>query len=52
MSYLKNDMRLRCNTPEHAWYTALASVGIVLYPIGIPVLFLGLMVRQPTTPPA
>jgi hypothetical protein len=46
VKYLKFDMRLRCDTPEHSWYTMLATVGVIIYPIGIPAFFYGLMVRS------
>lgn len=43
--YLVADMDIECYTPVHDTYTSLASLGVLLYPIGIPVSFLFLMLR-------
>ena len=37
-------MRLDCDSEEHKGYEALASIGIILFPIGVPVIFLYLLV--------
>ena len=43
--YLEADLDIKCYTPEHATYQSLASLGVLLYPIGIPLSFLVLMLK-------
>ena len=44
--YLVADMRLSCDTPEHRWYTGVASFAMLIYPLGVPALFLGMMIMN------
>jgi hypothetical protein len=39
-SFLKADLSIQCNTPQYKAYATLAGVGIIVYPIGIPLYFL------------
>ena len=43
--YLMDDLSIECYTPTHSWYQSLAVVGVVLYPVGIPLAFLFLLFR-------
>ncbi|CAN0013328.1 unnamed protein product, partial [Ectocarpus sp. 6 AP-2014] len=38
-SYLRADYSLSCNTVTHTWYKVYAGIMIVVYPIGIPLLY-------------
>ncbi|CAM9831277.1 unnamed protein product [Scytosiphon promiscuus] len=38
-SYLRADYRLTCYTTKHKWYMVYAGVMILVYPIGIPLLY-------------
>ncbi|CAN0047697.1 unnamed protein product, partial [Ectocarpus fasciculatus] len=38
-SYLRADYSLSCNTTTHTWYKVYAGIMIVVYPIGIPLLY-------------
>ncbi|CAN0475629.1 unnamed protein product, partial [Ectocarpus sp. 12 AP-2014] len=38
-SYLRADYSLSCKTDTHTWYKVYAGVMIVVYPIGIPLLY-------------
>jgi hypothetical protein len=44
-NYLMDDLSIECYTPTHSWYQSLAVVGVVLYPVGIPLAFLFLLFR-------
>ena len=44
-SYLIQDLTFECYTREHKFYMILGVVGILLYPIGIPAVFLILLWR-------
>ena len=44
--WLVADMRLACDSAEHGGYRALASVGILVFPVGVPLAFLALMWRH------
>lgn len=44
--YLVADLRQQCYTGDHTREIFLASVGVLVYPLGIPVLFLGLLVNS------
>merc|ERR1719181_1458592 len=39
-SFLKADLSIQCYTPQYKGYATLAAVGILVYPIGIPLYFL------------
>ena len=41
--YLEADMDIECYTPVHTTYQSLAALGVLLYPIGIPISFTALM---------
>ena len=43
--YLGADLDIECYTEKHATYQSLAALGVLLYPIGIPLSFLILMLR-------
>eukprot|EP00959_Pyramimonas_sp_CCMP1952_P400274 8386869-Pyramimonas_sp.AAC.1 len=43
--WVKRDVHVRCYTAEHSAYQTLAGAGILLYPLGIPLLFYGIMLR-------
>ena len=38
--YLKADMTIDCKSADHLWYQGVAAFLIVLYPIGIPAMYL------------
>eukprot|EP00752_Nemacystus_decipiens_P008148 g7287.t1 len=38
-SFLRADYSLSCNTTRHTWYKVYAGIMIVVYPIGIPLLY-------------
>ena len=42
--YLVADMRLSCDSAEHQWYTAVASIAMLIYPVGVPAVFLSMMI--------
>lgn len=42
-SYLRADYRIRCDTDKHRLFQSYAVFMIFLYPVGIPVLFAGLL---------
>jgi hypothetical protein len=44
--YLRADYSIQCYTPEHKLYQAYAAVMILIYPIGIPLLYTWLLWRQ------
>ena len=44
-NYLMDDLSIECYTPTHTWYQSVAVVGVVLYPVGIPLAFLFLLYR-------
>ena len=37
--YLKADLSINCDSPEHKFYEAFATVCIIVYPIGVPLLY-------------
>jgi len=39
--YLQDDLSIACYTPTHTFYQLLGVVGVLLFPIGIPLAFLG-----------
>ena len=41
--YLKQDLRIKCYDSVHAVEMGIACVGVLLYPLGIPLTFLTLM---------
>jgi hypothetical protein len=41
--WLKSDLRIKCYDTEHNLEMAIAVVGLLLYPLGIPMMFLTLM---------
>lgn len=43
-AYVRADYRLTCSTPRHSWYEAYAAIMVVVYPVGIPVVFAWLLV--------
>jgi hypothetical protein len=43
--YIKQDVSIPCYGSTHNGYQVLAAIGVLLYPIGIPVLFYGLHIR-------
>eukprot|EP00976_Prorocentrum_cordatum_P100011 1192065-Prorocentrum_minimum.AAC.2 len=43
--YIKHDVSIPCYDARHNSYQLLAALGVLLYPIGIPVLFYGLLLR-------
>jgi len=45
--YLMDDLTIACYTPTHTFYQLIGVVGILLYPIGIPLAFLGEAPSQP-----
>jgi hypothetical protein len=57
VSYLAQDTSLLCSGDEYSQYSILGAVGILLYPVGIPCVFLFLVLRfrhvrhQPTVQP-
>jgi Transient receptor potential (TRP) ion channel len=44
--YLRADYSIQCDTAEHKLYKVYAAVMIIIYPIGIPVLYTWLLWRQ------
>lgn len=44
-SFVIDDLSVRCDTPEHGRMRALAAFWIVIFPIGVPVFFLGLLFK-------
>ena len=40
---MRDDLRIQCGSPEHGDATSLAYLAIVLYPVGIPLLYLLLL---------
>ena len=44
-SFLRADYSLECDTPEHTVAKGLAYLGLLMYPIGISVLYILLMLR-------
>jgi len=49
--YLVQDYSVECNTPEHHAFRVYAAAMIILYPVGVPLLFAWLLVlrRSPKT---
>ncbi|KAG5183657.1 hypothetical protein JKP88DRAFT_290263 [Tribonema minus] len=45
-SYLRADYSLQCDTSEHSAYLVYSSCMIFIYAVGIPALFLGLILRH------
>ena len=43
--FVKHDVSIPCYDATHSGYQMLASLGVLLYPIGIPLLFYGLLIR-------
>jgi hypothetical protein len=41
--YLHTDLRMRCYEAEHSRILPIAAVGIALWPVGVPLLFAGLV---------
>ena len=41
--YMVSDQSLSCNTEEHKTYSLYAAGMIFVYPIGIPLLYFGLL---------
>ena len=41
--YLHTDLRMRCYEAEHSRILPLAAAGIALWPVGVPLLFAGLV---------
>ena len=37
--YLKADLSINCDSPEHKFYKAFATACIIVYPIGVPLLY-------------
>ena len=48
-SWLLHDLRLQCFTPEWNTVAIVAGVAIVVYPVGIPLLFFSLLYRHRRT---
>ena len=46
-SFLRADFAIECGTPEHDQVVTLAWVGILLYPVGISLLYIVLSRNQP-----
>jgi hypothetical protein len=46
LSYLRADYSVQCGTDEHKLYKAYAAVMMLIYPIGIPLLYTWLLWRQ------
>eukprot|EP00611_Tribonema_gayanum_P017500 TRINITY_DN3019_c0_g1_i1.p1 TRINITY_DN3019_c0_g1~~TRINITY_DN3019_c0_g1_i1.p1 ORF type:complete len:453 (+),score=56.01 TRINITY_DN3019_c0_g1_i1:119-1477(+) len=44
-SYLRADYSIECYTPEHTAYHIFAGVMVLVYPIGIPALYMGTLWR-------
>ncbi|CAM9644386.1 unnamed protein product [Ectocarpus sp. 13 AM-2016] len=38
-SYLRADYSIQCHTDKHTWYKVYAGVMIMVYPVGIPILY-------------
>jgi hypothetical protein len=47
--YLKADYRQNCDTDQHFYYTCYGSLAVLVYPIGIPVLFGYLLYKHKDT---
>jgi hypothetical protein len=45
-SYLRADYSVSCNTAKHTAYQAYAAVMILVYPVGIPLLYTWLLLRE------
>ena len=45
--FLVQDYSLQCDTPEHKAFQAFAAIMIVVYPIGIPLMYTFLLLRRP-----
>merc|ERR1740130_2270637 len=43
-SFMRDDLKIKCGSPEHDDAVGLASLAIVLYPVGIPLLYLLLLI--------
>ena len=46
-AFLASDYSIKCDTSEHKAYSIYAGIMIFLYPIGIPLLYLWLLLRRP-----
>eukprot|EP00611_Tribonema_gayanum_P026107 TRINITY_DN611_c0_g2_i4.p1 TRINITY_DN611_c0_g2~~TRINITY_DN611_c0_g2_i4.p1 ORF type:complete len:798 (+),score=114.47 TRINITY_DN611_c0_g2_i4:65-2458(+) len=44
-SYLRADYSIECYTPEHTAYRIFAGVMVLVYPIGVPALYMGTLWR-------
>jgi hypothetical protein len=44
--YLTADYRLRCDGEDYAFYSTVAALGILVYPIGTPLLYFTLLYRN------
>lgn len=42
-SYLIADYSINCDTPEHSFYIAYASIMVLIYPVGVPLTYLILL---------
>jgi hypothetical protein len=45
-SYLRADYSISCTTSKHKWYRLYSGIMILVYPIGIPVMYAALLWRQ------
>ena len=45
-TFLMADYSIDCESPEHLWYTAYASLMMLIWPFGVPGLYLFMVVRQ------
>jgi hypothetical protein len=45
-SYLRADYSISCTTTKHKWYRLYSGIMILVYPIGIPVIYAALLWRQ------
>jgi hypothetical protein len=45
-SYLRADYSISCTTTKHKWYRLYSGIMILVYPIGIPVMYAALLWRQ------
>jgi hypothetical protein len=45
-SYLRQDYSRKCDTQEHTSLMIVGAVGVVVYPFGVPVLFMAMLYRN------
>ncbi|CAM9190499.1 unnamed protein product [Ectocarpus sp. 8 AP-2014] len=45
-SYLRADYSIQCHTDKHGWYKVYAGVMIMVYPVGIPLLYAFILWRN------